>query len=85
LIDETSRQRYQIGPRQSLGHQAADQLVAARPASPATETELLIDCHKARTYPMNRTQAGSLGKRGLWVKGECGQIRDTNGKENQEH
>ena len=35
LIDETGGQRHQIRPCQGLGHQATDQLVAARPMGPA--------------------------------------------------
>lgn len=45
LIDETGGQRDQIGPRQGLGHQATDQLVAPRPMGTMAQTELFTFCH----------------------------------------
>ena len=45
LIDKTGGQRDQVRPCQGLGHQAADQLVAARPMGATAQTSLLFFCH----------------------------------------
>ena len=70
LIDETGCQGDEVRPCQGLGHQAADQFVAARPMSPATQTELFICCHIRSTEFIPSAESlvlhdGTLGKQGF--------------------
>ena len=54
LIDEAGRQRDDIGACQGLGHQAADQFVAACPMCPAAQAALWIECHSQSSGTLRR-------------------------------